>query len=158
MVNKLSHLNQAGEARMVDVGDKRSSFREAVARGTLIMKPATLDLIKHNQLKKGDVLAVARVAGILAAKKVPELIPLCHNIPLNSVTVEFDFSGKNELRIVAKASSTGRTGVEMEALTAVTVAALTVYDMCKSVEKGIVITDVLLESKSGGKSGLYERR
>ncbi|MDD5189684.1 MAG: cyclic pyranopterin monophosphate synthase MoaC [Dehalococcoidales bacterium] len=157
MVKKLSHVNQAGEAVMVDISGKGVTVREAVACGTVKMKPATLAQVKSNSLKKGDVLAVARVAGIMASKKVPEFIPLCHTIPLDSVTVDFDLSAKNGIRIKATARSTGRTGVEMEALTAVTVAALAIYDMCKAVEKGMTITDIYLETKTGGKSGTYKR-
>ncbi len=158
MVKKLSHVNTAGEAKMVDISQKEVTVREAVARGTVTMKPATLEQVKNNSLKKGDVLAVARVAGIMAAKKVPEFIPLCHTIPLDSVTVDFDLTGKNCVGIKATTISTGKTGVEMEALTAVVVAALTIYDMCKAVEKGMTITDIYLETKTGGKSGTYKRK
>jgi len=158
MVKKLNHVNSAGEAVMVDISGKDTTVREAVARGMVIMKPATLELVKNNSTKKGDVLAVARVAGIMAAKKVPEFIPLCHTIPLDSVTVDFDLTGKDRIGITATARSTGKTGVEMEALTSVTVAALTIYDMCKAVEKGMTITDIYLESKTGGKSGTYRRK
>jgi cyclic pyranopterin phosphate synthase len=122
------------------------------------MKPATLQQVKNARLKKGDVLAVARVAGIMAAKRVPDLIPLCHTILIDSVAIDFDLSGKNNIGITATARSTGKTGVEMEALVAVSVAALTIYDMCKAVEKGITITDIYLESKTGGKSGTYRRK
>jgi cyclic pyranopterin phosphate synthase len=158
MVKKLNHVNTAGEAVMVDISGKATTVREAVARGMVIMKPATLELVKNNSMKKGDVLSVARVAGIIAAKKVPEFIPLCHTIPLDSVTVDFDLTGKDRIGITATARSTGKTGVEMEALTSVTVAALTIYDMCKAVEKGMTITDIYLESKTGGKSGRYKRK
>ncbi len=158
MVKKLNHVNTAGEAVMVDISGKATTVREAVARGMVIMKPATLELVKNNSMKKGDVLAVARVAGIMAAKKVPEFIPLCHTIPLDSVTVDFDLTGKDRIGITATARSTGKTGVEMEALTSVTVAALTIYDMCKAVEKDMTITDIYLESKTGGKSGTYRRK
>jgi cyclic pyranopterin phosphate synthase len=154
---KLSHVTPSGEARMVDISAKSPTVREAVATGRVNMKPATLAQVKSATLKKGDVLAVARVAGIMAAKKVPDIIPLCHIIPLDSVEIDFDVSGKNYIGIIATARSTGKTGVEMEALTAVTVAALTVYDMCKAAEKGMTITDVRLESKTGGKSGAYRR-
>jgi len=157
MVKKLSHVNEAGEAKMVDIGGKKTTVRVAVARGTVKMKPSTLAQVKNNSLKKGDVLAVARVAGIMAAKKVPEFIPLCHTIPLDSVTVDFDVTGKDHIGIKATAKTSARTGVEMEALTAVTAAALTIYDMCKAVEKGMTIMDIYLESKTGGKSGTYKR-
>lgn len=154
---KLSHVTASGEARMVDISGKGATVREAVATGRVNMKPATLLQVKNASLKKGDVLAVARVAGIMAAKKVPDFIPLCHIIPLDSVEIDFDVSGKNYIGITATARSTGKTGVEMEALSAVAVAALTIYDMCKAVEKGMTITDIRLESKTGGKSGTYRR-
>jgi cyclic pyranopterin monophosphate synthase len=158
MPKKLSHVTKTGEARMVDISAKLPTVREAVAKGTVKMKPATLELVKTNAMKKGDVLAVARVAGIMAAKKVPDLIPLCHTIHVDSVTVDFDMSGKSSIGITATAVSTGKTGVEMEALTAVSVAALTIYDMCKAAEKGITIAEVYLETKTGGKSGTYKRK
>jgi cyclic pyranopterin phosphate synthase len=158
MPEKLTHVTKSGEARMVDVSAKQPTVREAVAKGTITMKPSTLAQVKANTLKKGDVLAVARVAGIMAAKRVPEIIPLCHTIPLDSVTVDFDLSVESSIGITATARSTGKTGVEMEALTAVTVAALTIYDMCKAVEKGMTITGVYLQTKTGGKSGTYRRK
>jgi len=158
MPRKLSHVTTAGEARMVDISAKQPTVREAVARGRVVMKPSTLRQVQDNSLKKGDVLAVARVAGIQAAKRVPDLIPLCHTIPLDSVTVDFDTSDKDNIGITATARSTGKTGVEMEALTAVAVAALTIYDMCKAMEKGMTITDIYLETKTGGKSGTYRRK
>jgi len=155
---RLSHVTSTGEARMVDIGGKAPTVREAVATARVNVKPATLAQVKSASLKKGDVLAVARVAGIMAAKRVPDLIPLCHIIPLDSVAIDFDLSGKNCVGVTAIARSTGKTGVEMEALTAAAVAALTVYDMCKAVEKGMTITDIRLESKTGGKSGTYRRK
>lgn len=158
MARKLSHVTAAGEARMVDISAKQPTVREAIAKGSVRMKPATLRQVQDNNLKKGDVLAVARVAGIQAAKRVPDLIPLCHTIPLDSVTVDFDTSGKDGIAITATARSTGKTGVEMEALTAVAVAALTIYDMCKAVEKGMTLTDIYLDTKTGGKSGTYRRK
>ena len=154
-MTELSHVNANGEARMVDVSDKPDSVREAVASGSVTMKPETLEQVCANSLKKGDVLAVARVAGITAAKRTPDLIPLCHTILLDSVTVDFDLSAADRIDIMATARSTGKTGVEMEALVAVSVAALTVYDMCKAVDRAMTITDVRLESKSGGRSGNY---
>jgi len=157
-MTELSHVNASGEARMVDVAGKPDSAREAVARGGVTMKPETLEQVQANSLKKGDVLAVARTAGIVAAKRTPELIPLCHTILLDSVTVDFDLSPGDRIDITATARSTGKTGVEMEALVAVSVAALTVYDMCKAVDRGMTITDVCLESKSGGRSGSYRRK
>jgi cyclic pyranopterin phosphate synthase len=122
------------------------------------MKPGTLEQVKANTLKKGDVLAVARVAGIMAAKKTPELIPLCHTILLDEVAVDFDMSGEDCIGITARAKSTGKTGAEMEALVAASVSALTIYDMCKAVDKGMTIKEIYLESKTGGKSGTYRRK
>lgn len=158
MENKLSHVSENGEARMVDISSKSDTLRKAVATSTVIMRPETLQMVKNSGMKKGDVLAVARVAGIMAAKKVPELIPLCHTILIDSVTVDFDLSRNDRIIITAQAVSNGKTGIEMEALTAVSVAALTIYDMCKAVEKGMTITDTYLLTKSGGKSGTYERK
>jgi len=156
-MSELSHIDQDGQARMVDVGKKGDTVREAIATGRVIMKPATLKLVREAGFKKGDVLAVARVAGIMAAKKTPELIPLCHTILIDSIGVEFDTSGKDCIAIRTTARSTGKTGVEMEALTAASVAALTIYDMCKAVDKAMTITEISLESKTGGKSGDYHR-
>ncbi len=157
-MTELSHVNSSGEARMVDIGSKADTVREAVARGRIRMKPATLEQVKTNQMKKGDVLTVARVAGIMAAKKTPDLIPLCHTILIDDVSVEFEFSGEDCIEITARAKSTGKTGVEMEALVAASVSALTIYDMCKAVDKGMTIEEVYLESKTGGKSGDYQRK
>ena len=158
MANKLSHVNSSGEAKMVDISLKGETVREAVAKGSVMMLPATLEQVKNASLKKGDVLAVARIAGIMAAKKVPDFIPLCHMIPIDSITIDFDLTKADCIGITSTVKSTGRTGVEMEALTAVTVAALTIYDMCKAVEKGMTITDIYLETKTGGKSGAYHRK
>jgi len=155
---ELSHVTSTGEARMVDVGQKGDTGREAVARGRVIMSPGTLEKIKTARLEKGDVLAVARVAGIMAAKKTPDLIPLCHPILIDSINVDFDLSGDNSIEITATVKSNGKTGVEMEALVAASVAALTIYDMGKSVDRGMTITDLCLESKKGGKSGTYRRK
>ena len=150
----LSHLDSKGHAQMVDVGEKAVTHREASARGFVSMKPTTLALITSGKVKKGDVLSTARLAGIMAAKQTPQLIPLCHTLPLSQVTVELepdhDHSG---VEIEAMVKTDAKTGVEMEALTAVSVAALTVYDMCKSVDRGIRIQSIRLVSKSGGKSG-----
>ena len=156
-MSELSHIDQGGQAKMVDVGKKADTVREAVATGRVVMKPATLKLVREAGFKKGDVLAVARVAGIMAAKKTPDLIPLCHTILVDSVNVEFDTSEEDCIKIRTTARSTGKTGVEMEALTAASVAALTIYDMCKAVDKAMTITDKALESKTGGKSGDYHR-
>jgi cyclic pyranopterin phosphate synthase len=158
MANKLSHVNSSGEAKMVDISLKGETVREAVAKGSVMMQPETLEQVKNASLKKGDVLAVARIAGIMAAKKVPDFIPLCHMIPIDSITIDFDLTKADCIGITSTVKSTGRTGVEMEALTAVTVAALTIYDMCKAVEKGMTITDIYLETKTGGKSGEYHRK
>jgi cyclic pyranopterin phosphate synthase len=158
MANKLSHVNSSGEATMVDISLKNETVREAVAKGSVLMQPATLEQVKNASLKKGDVLAVARIAGIMAAKKVPDMIPLCHMIPIDSITIDFDLTANDRIGITSTVKSAGRTGVEMEALTAVTVAALTIYDMCKAVEKGMTITNIYLETKTGGKSGAYHRK
>jgi cyclic pyranopterin monophosphate synthase len=155
-MSKLTHLDQSGNARMVDISDKRGSKRIAIAKGSITMPPSTLDLILDGGIPKGDVLATARIAGILAAKKTSELIPLCHPIALASISVEFDCDRKTgRIVITAEAVIQDKTGVEMEALTAVSVAALTLYDMCKAVEKGMTISDIRLVYKQGGKSGIY---
>ncbi|MBI4181190.1 MAG: cyclic pyranopterin monophosphate synthase MoaC [Chloroflexi bacterium] len=154
---KLTHLNAKGEARMVNISQKGDTEREAVARGKVIMKPTTLEQIRANSLKKGDVLAVARVAGIMAAKKTPELIPLCHPILTNEIAIDFDLSENDAIGITATVKCLGKTGAEMEALVATSVAALTIYDMGKSVDRGMTITEIYLESKRGGKSGVYKR-
>ncbi len=154
---KLSHINSAGEANMVDVSGKVTSERLALAQAKIHMQPDTLRAIRENELKKGEVLAVARVAGIQAAKRCADLIPLCHPLPLTKVSVDFDVQGESELRITAECKVNGQTGVEMEALTAVSVTALTVYDMCKAIDKGMVIDEVCLLEKHGGKSGEWRR-
>lgn len=156
-MNELTHVDIKGQACMVDVGAKDDTRREAVAVGGVRMQPATLAVIKEQQAKKGDVLAVARVAGIMAAKKTPELIPLCHTLLLDKVTVDFDFIGDDFISVSAAASCTGKTGVEMEALTAAAAACLTIYDMCKAIDRGMVIENICLQKKSGGKSGTYNR-
>ncbi len=150
----LTHLDQAGRAQMVDVGEKAVTQREAVARGYVSMRPETLELIVAGGFSKGDVLATARLAGIMAAKQTSNLIPLCHPLPLDQVTVELEpDAGEGRVRISATARTSAKTGVEMEALTAVSVAALTLYDMCKSVDRGMRIEAVRLVSKRGGRSG-----
>lgn len=152
--NELSHLNARGEARMVDVGAKADTQREARAGAIVRMLPATLARIVDGSLPKGDVLATARIAGIMAAKRTPELVPLCHPLMLNAVDVEITpLASGDGLAITATCRVSGKTGVEMEALTAASVAALTVYDMCKAVEKGMVIEQIRLLEKTGGKSG-----
>lgn len=157
-MDRLSHIGSEGEARMVDVGAKADTERVAVATSRITMKPETLELIKSAGLKKGDVLAVARVAGIMAAKKTPDLIPLCHTILLTDVSIDFDLSGKNCIGITATARSAGKTGVEMEALVAASIAALTIYDMAKAADRGMMIGEICLQSKTGGKSGEYRRK
>jgi len=151
---ELTHLDEEGRARMVDVGGKPATERIAVARGQVSMRPETLRLVVEKALPKGDVLAVARVAGILAAKRVPDLIPLCHPILLTKVDVDFEVDEESSrIEITATAQSRGQTGVEMEALTAVSVAALTIYDMAKAVERTMRIGEIRLVRKSGGRSG-----
>ncbi len=156
-MSRLSHVNEAGEANMVDVSGKGESVRIAVAEGQVRMRAETLREILEGGLPKGDVLAVARVAGIQGAKRCAELIPLCHPLPLSKVAVDFSAAGEDCLHIRAECRVTGRTGVEMEALTAVSVAALTVYDMCKAMDKAMVIDQVQLVSKAGGRSGDWSR-
>jgi cyclic pyranopterin phosphate synthase len=150
----LTHLNDAGEARMVDVGDKANTHRVAEAQAVITMSRESLDAIVQGNLKKGDALGTARIAGIMAAKRTSELIPLCHPISLTKVEVTLTPATEhNQIRILARAECVGKTGVEMEALTAASVAALTVYDMAKALDRGMVISDVKLLSKRGGKSG-----
>jgi cyclic pyranopterin phosphate synthase len=156
-MTELSHFDEHGAARMVDTSGKAETLREARASGLVRMTPATLALIRDRGLAKGDVLEVARLAGILAAKRTGELIPLCHPLPITSAAVDFTFAGDGLLRIEATVRVFGRTGVEMEALTAVSVAALTVYDMCKSVDRVMTIEQIRLEEKSGGRSGTFRR-
>jgi cyclic pyranopterin phosphate synthase len=155
-MGELSHLDEGGHARMVDVGHKPSTERVAVARGEVRLSPGTLAMVREGRAAKGDVLAVARVAGIMAAKKTPELVPLCHPIMLTSVKVDFAFL-EHGIQIEAQVATTGPTGVEMEALTAVSVAALTIYDMVKAVERGARIENIRLVHKEGGKSGSWTR-
>jgi cyclic pyranopterin phosphate synthase len=153
----LTHFNEQGRARMVDISNKTETKRTATARSTLIMKSETLDLMKQGKMKKGDVLALAQVAGIMAAKKTSDWIPMCHPIALTGIDIHFSDNGDNELYIEATVRTTGPTGVEMEALTAVSAASLTVYDMCKAVEKEMVIGSTMLISKTGGKNGDFQR-
>jgi cyclic pyranopterin monophosphate synthase len=156
-MNQLSHFDEHGASRMVDVSAKVETERTARASGRVEMAVATWELIRNKGLAKGDVLEVARLAGIMAAKKTVELIPLCHPLPLTSVTLDFSIDQPGILHIEAVAKVVGRTGVEMEALTAVSVAALTIYDMCKAVDKNMTITMIRLEEKTGGRSGHYQR-
>ena len=155
---ELTHFDEKGQAHMVNVGEKDVTVREAIARGEVRMQPATLSLILDNRAEKGDVLGVARIAAIMAAKKTPELIPLAHPLPLSSVSVEFfPHQDRSVIEIEAKVRVTARTGVEMEALTAVACAALTIYDMCKAVDRGMVLSEIRLMEKSGGRSGHFKR-
>ncbi len=155
---QLTHLDAQGQAHMVDVGAKAETEREAIAAGRVLMQPATLALLRAGDLPKGDVLGTARVAGIMAAKRTSELIPLCHPLLLTKVAVEFAFDeDASAVEITATVRCRGQTGVEMEALTAVSVAALTIYDMAKAVERGMTISDIRLLEKRGGKSGVWER-
>lgn len=157
-MKRLSHVDRHGRARMVDISDKGETKREAVARGVITMQPETLRMIQQGSLPKGDVLAAARLAGVMAAKRVSDLIPLCHPLLLTSAEIEFTpVERAGRLDIESRVRITGRTGAEMEALTAVAVAALTVYDMCKAVDKAMVIGSIRLVVKKGGKSGTYRR-
>jgi len=156
-MNTLTHFDESGASRMVDVSAKAETERIARASGQVTMAVPTWELIRNKSMAKGDVLEVARLAGIMAAKKTGELIPLCHPLPLTSVTIDFQTDQPGFVRIEAVAKVVGRTGVEMEALTAVSVAALTIYDMCKAVDKAMTITNIRLEEKSGGRTGHYVR-
>lgn len=154
----LSHFNEKGFARMVDVTDKPITNRIASATGKVILAKETFELVKNGKLKKGDVLAVAQVAGIMGAKRTSESIPMCHPIIITSVDIEFELDEvNNEITIISTVKCKGETGIEMEALNAVSIAALTIYDMCKAVQKDIVISEISLKTKSGGKNGDYER-
>ena len=156
---RFTHFDEHGKARMVDVSAKAETDRVAIASAAVLMAPETLKLIMEGGAKKGDVLAVAELAGIMAAKRTSDLIPLCHPLPLTSVEVKLSCDpARNAVDIRATCRTTGRTGVEMEALTAASVAALTVYDMCKAVDRAMVLSDIRLEHKSGGKSGTYDRQ
>jgi cyclic pyranopterin phosphate synthase len=155
---KLTHFDDEGKARMVDVSEKPLTKREAIAVGSVHMKPETIKLIKDRLISKGDVLGVARVAGIMAAKKTSEMIPMCHPLNITSVGIDFDIDeDKNKVDIKTTVRIMGHTGVEMEALTATSAAALTIYDMCKAVDKEMVISDIMLKEKRGGKSGEFKR-
>ena len=153
-MKKLTHMDDSGRPRMVDITGKPDTHREAVAKGVVRMQAATLDILKKGRMAKGDVLAVAQLAGIMAAKQTPNLIPLCHPVLIGDVKIEFSLDEKTStVEITTTVESTGKTGVEMEALTATAVTALTIYDMCKAVERGIRIENIRLIKKSGGKSG-----
>lgn len=154
----LTHFDAAGNAHMVDVGSKTDTARKAVAAGSITMSKDAYKLVRSGEMSKGDVLGVARVAGIMAAKKTSELIPLAHPLAINNVSIDYEFDDSdNSIDIRASVATTGKTGVEMEALTAVSITALAIYDMCKSVDKAMVIDDIRLLSKKGGKSGTYHR-
>lgn len=156
---EFTHFNENGKARMVDVGEKNETKRVAIARGTIKMNRETLNKVKDGQMKKGDVLSVAQVAGIMGAKKTSDIIPMCHNILINGVDLNFEIDEENSaINIEAEARTTGKTGVEMEALSAVSIAALTIYDMCKAIDKEMVINNIRLVKKTGGKSGEFIRK
>jgi len=158
-MNQLTHFNTSGEAHMVDVGEKPLTQRIAIAEGRIVMQASTLELIEQGGHKKGDVLGIARIAGIMAAKKTSELVPLCHPLQLSSVKVDFSCDNQTkQVHCVATVKTTGPTGVEMEALTAVQIALLTIYDMCKAVDKGMTMCDIQLVEKQGGKSGTWVRK
>jgi len=158
-MSSFSHINSKGDANIVDISSKQKTKRIAIATGIISLEKATLELVKNDKLKKGDVLATARIAGIMASKKTPDLIPLCHNINIEFVKVEFDLDDKNNRIIVtSECHTTEKTGVEMEALLSCTMACLTIYDMIKSVDKKSSITDIKLVFKSGGKSGIFKRK
>ncbi len=163
-MSQLTHFNESGRARMVDVTDKLATERVAVAQGKVWVLPETLEKIQEGRIAKGDVLAVAQVAGVMGAKRTPDLIPMCHPLLLTGVDVNFTedakprASGRCSITIEATVKTTGNTGVEMEAMTAVSVAALTIYDMCKAVDKGMEFGEIFLVSKSGGKSGTYQHQ
>lgn len=155
--NVLTHIDAAGEAHMVDVSDKPITVREAEARARVVMQVETARLIAEDRAAKGDVLGTARIAGIMAAKRTPDVIPLCHGLPLSSITVDLSVVDSGAVEISARVKTESRTGVEMEALTAVTVAALTIYDMCKAVDRGMSIENIRVTHKSGGRSGTFQR-
>jgi cyclic pyranopterin phosphate synthase len=156
-MKEFSHFDAAGAARMVDVGEKPIAARYARASGRVRMEPATLGVIRGKSAAKGDVLEVARLAGIMATKQTSQWIPLCHGVPLDAVSVSFEFPDDRTVAIAVEVKATARTGVEMEALVAVGATALTIYDMCKAVDRGMVIEEILLEEKSGGRSGRFVR-
>ena len=158
-MKKLSHLDKEGKAQMVDITRKPLTQRVAVARGSVVMKPGTIELILDKKIPKGDVFSVARIAGIMAAKKTGELIPMCHPLEITGIDIQFyPHPRKRTIDIESRVSIVGRTGVEMEALTAVSIAALAIYDMCKAVDKEMVISEIMLMEKRGGKSGAFKRR
>jgi len=155
----LTHINEQGRAKMVDVSSKEETLREAAAYGCVYMKSETLQRIKEGTFKKGDVLSVAQVAGIMASKKTSDIIPMCHPIIISGCDINFNLNfDENKVEITSTVKTTGQTGVEMEALTAVAAAGLTIYDMCKAIDREMIVSDVMLMKKSGGKSGTFERK
>lgn len=156
---ELTHINEEGRAKMVDVSEKSDTVREAVAIGYVSMKKETLERIKEGTISKGDVLAVAQVGGIMGAKNTPQIIPMCHPIMISGCDISFQIDLKNSrIEITATTNTVGKTGIEMEALTAVSTAALTIYDMCKAIDREMIINNIMLVKKSGGKSGIFERQ
>lgn len=156
---ELTHINEQGRAKMVDVSEKQDTLREAIAYGNVYMKKETLQRIKEGTIKKGDVLSVAQVAGIMGSKKTSDIIPMCHPIMISGCDINFSLNfDENRVEIISTVKNTGQTGVEMEALTAVAIAGLTIYDMCKAMDREMIVSDVKLLKKSGGKSGLFERK
>lgn len=156
---ELTHINEEGRAKMVDVSEKSDTVREATAVGSISMKRETIERIKEGSISKGDVLAVAQVGGIMGAKSTPQIIPMCHPIMISGCDISFKIDDENnKIHITGVAKTVGKTGIEMEALTAVSVAALTIYDMCKAIDKEMVINNIMLVKKTGGKSGLFERK
>lgn len=155
----LTHINDQGRAKMVDVSSKEDTLREAVAYGSVYMKRETLERIKEGAVKKGDVLSVAQVAGIMASKKTSDIVPMCHPIMISGCDISFNLNfEENKVEISSTVKNTGQTGVEMEALTAVAAAGLTIYDMCKAIDREMIVSDIMLMKKSGGKSGTFERQ
>lgn len=157
MTEKFSHIDNKGKVKMVDVSQKKNTERKAIATGKVIMNPSTLKMIKNGEMKKGAVLETARISGVMGVKKTPDIIPMCHPLLISGIDIEFEFEDKNKIKIKAVVKNSGKTGVEMEALTGVSIAALTIYDMCKAVDKAMIINDIKLKYKSGGKSGVFER-
>src|SRR5690554_1724306 len=156
---EFTHINEQGRAKMVDVGEKQVTQREAIAYGNIYMKRETLEKINEGTIKKGDVLSVAQVAGIMGSKKTSQIIPMCHPIMISGCDINFNLNfDENRVEITATVKNTGQTGVEMEALTAVAVAGLTIYDMCKAIDREMIVSDIMLMQKSGGSSGLFERK
>ena len=158
-MNKLTHLNEKGEANIVDISSKKPTKRTAIVEGKVYISETALNLIISNNVKKGDVLSIARIAGIISAKKTPELIPLCHNLNLEFIKIEFEIDKKNKfIKVLSECQTTHKTGVEMEAMISCSISCLTIYDMVKSVDKNAYINDIKLISKSGGKSGNFQRK